>query len=114
MATAATPSSLLADAERSLTAARVANQILAQHPTLPIELIHACGTDGTGNAAPLLELVLIDGSTDAVATWARAMDTDPTVDEGYLLSAQHRASAEIDGVTVWVTTYERDNDEPED
>ncbi|MEU8920379.1 hypothetical protein AB0D10_05485 [Kitasatospora sp. NPDC048545] len=113
MATATTPGNLLADAERSLTAAHVAEQILTQHPTLPIELIHACGTDGTGSAAPLLELVLVDGATDAIADWARAVNTDVTVDQGYLLSAQHRAIAEIDGVTVWVTTYEHD-DESED
>ncbi|MBV6697476.1 hypothetical protein KV557_10100 [Kitasatospora aureofaciens] len=113
MATATTPGDLLADAERSLTAARLADRVLAQHPALPVELIHACGADGTGSTEPLLELVLVDGATSAVTDWAHAAGADVTVTRDVLLSIQHRAITEIDGVAVWVTAYERD-DEPED
>ncbi|MQS17593.1 hypothetical protein F7Q99_36760 [Streptomyces kaniharaensis] len=114
MATATTPDRLLADAERSLTAARIADKILSHHPALPVELIHACGTDGVGDTTPLLELVLVDGATRAVADWANAVGTDVIVTQGGLMSAEHRATAEIDGVTVWVTAYEPNDDGPED
>ncbi len=109
MSTALTPADLVRDAEDALTAARLAETLLAKYPDLPVVRMHAGGADGEGNAAPLLELQ-VDQDAGAVATWAAEVGVD-VLKEPFLRSTQHRATTVVDGVTVMVTAYVDRDDE---
>jgi hypothetical protein len=109
MATALTPAELVSAAERTLTAARLAEPFLAQYPGLPVARMHAGGADGEGNSAPLLE-IQVGEDADALAKWAAEVGVS-VLEEPFLRSTQHRATTVVDGVTVMVTAYEEHEDE---
>ncbi|MCG6499434.1 hypothetical protein [Kitasatospora sp. A2-31] len=113
MATATTPTDLLADAEHTLTAARAAQAICDAHPDLPVNRIHAVGIDGHDNIGPLLEFLLDDGSITELTAWAQTHGVEVTI-EPFLHSTQHRAKTTVDGVAVWATTYVDDEDDVDD
>lgn len=113
MPTELLPADLVTVAEHALTAARAAAGILAAHPDLPCERLHAEGVDAKCNVGPVLE-IQVDDDTEAVAKWAAAVGVIVR-QEPFLRSTQHRATAVIGGITVMVTAYEDspEDDEPE-
>lgn len=111
MSTALDPTELLHQAQRALTAAQAAAVVLADHPELPVQRMHATGIDADGNPGAFLEIQL-DDDVEAVTEWAAKVDATVTV-APFLRRAEHTASATLHDVAVHVTAF-CDTDDPED
>lgn len=105
MATATNPEALLRDARDSLAAAEASAATLAAHPELlPIERMHASGTDGAAYTGPLLELQLGDNRLQTLTDWANRVGVE-IADRPAIASQHHAATLDVDGVRLLVSTY---------
>ncbi|MFE0460743.1 hypothetical protein ACFW1A_15990 [Kitasatospora sp. NPDC058965] len=115
MTTATTAGELLEQAQHALTAATAAAQVLADHPELPVQRMHATGVDADGRPGPFLE-IQVDEDVNAVTAWADKLSA-PVAVAPFFRRAEHIASATLHGVVVHVTAYTDavpDDDEGED
>ena len=109
MTTATTPTALVHEAEAALTAARAADTFLKAHPDLPVARLHALGPAELDQVdGPVLE-VQLDNDTAALKAFAKSIGT--VVED--VNEVEFRVTVEQEGVTVWVSAWDFD-DEPTD
>ncbi|MER5641883.1 hypothetical protein ABT095_33720 [Kitasatospora sp. NPDC002227] len=111
MSTALDPTELVRHAQLALTAAQAAGAVLADHPELPVQRMHATGVDADGNPGAFLEIQL-DDDAEAVTEWAAKTGATVTV-APFFRRAEHIASVTLHDVAVHVTAFV-DTDDPED